>query len=126
MGLRAQYRARQRLSVRFSLYGLGALRTEADEENAFVKRARRAGFLCRKMNGDGYKGWPDQLVEGLNEHWYIEFKRPGRYKDPNAGLSANQAQIIAQLRALGKKVLVTDSAEEAWEFIHDRLDADQV
>lgn len=91
-------------------------RTEAEEEAFFVRRARAKGFLCRKMNGESYRGWPDQLVIG--EHiWFIEFKRPGKYKDPSAGLSENQAEIIKALRAKGKAVLVTDSAEEALKFI---------
>lgn len=91
---------------------------EIDVENTFKRKARAKGFLCRKMNGQGYRGWPDVLVEGQGDaHFYIEFKRPGEYKDPNDGLSANQLDIITKLRALGKKVLVTDSAEEALAFI---------
>lgn len=90
---------------------------EADVERAFLRRARAHGFICRKLNGQGYRGWPDVLVEGLRGHWYIEFKRPGKYKDPNDGLSHNQAEIIGMLRTLKKRVLVTDSAEAAFEFI---------
>ena len=93
-------------------------KTEAEEEASFVRRARAKGFLCRKMNGESYRGWPDQLVIGDGtDIWFIEFKRPGKYKDPNAGLSENQAEIIKALRAKGKAVLVTDSAEEALKFI---------
>ncbi len=93
-------------------------KTEAEEEATFVRKARAKGFLCRKMNGQGYRGWPDQLVEGqYPAHWYIEFKRPGKYKDPNHGLSENQAEIIAKLRARGVPVLVTDSVDEALKFI---------
>lgn len=90
---------------------------EKDIERAFLRIARAKGFLCRKMNGASYRGWPDVLVEHTTGHWYIEFKREGLYKDPNDGLSANQIDIITRLRALGKKVLVTDSAEEALAFI---------
>lgn len=93
-------------------------RTEAEEEAHFVRKARAKGFLCRKMNGEGYRGWPDQLIEGQGQsHWYIEFKRPGKYKDPKDGLSANQLEMVTKLRALGKQVLVTDSADEALKFI---------
>ena len=93
-------------------------RTEAEEEAIFVRKARAKGFLCRKMNGEGYRGWADQLVLGDGDaHWFIEFKRPGKYKDPHDGLSENQAKIIEALRAKGKAVLVTDSAEEALKFI---------
>lgn len=92
--------------------------TETEEENTFKRKARAKGFLIRKMNGAGYRGWPDCLVEGPNAaHFYIEFKRPGKYKNPNDGLSANQIEIIGKLRALNKAVLVTDSADEALRFI---------
>jgi Holliday junction resolvase len=94
-------------------------RLEQQVERAFIKRARDAGFLVRKMNGSGFRGWPDVLVEGKHGHWYIEFKAPGRYKNVTTGLSQHQVALITQLRALGKKVLVTDSENEAWEFIND-------
>jgi len=93
-------------------------KTEAEEEATFVRKARAKGYLCRKLNGEGFRGWPDQLViSPLGNIKFIEFKRPGRYKDPNDGLSANQAEIIAKLRANGCEVLVTDSANEALKFI---------
>lgn len=93
-------------------------KTEAEEEATFVRKARAKGFLCRKLNGEGYRGWPDQMtVSPLGNIKFIEFKRPGRYKDPNDGLSANQAEVIAKLRANGCEVLVTDSANEALKFV---------
>lgn len=93
-------------------------KTEAEEEATFVRKARAKGYMCRKMNGEGYRGWPDQLVEGIYpNHWYIEFKRPGKYKNPNDGLSVNQAKIIGELRARQIPVLVTDSADNALKFI---------
>lgn len=94
-------------------------RLEQQVERAFIKRAREAGFLVVKMNVQGRRGWPDIMVEGKHGHWYIEFKAPGRYRNVMSGLSQHQKAIITQLRALGKKVLVTDSEDEAWEFIHD-------
>lgn len=93
-------------------------KTEAEEEATFVRKARAKGYLCRKLNGEGYRGWCDQLViSPLGVIKFIEFKRPGRYKNPNDGLSANQAEIIAKLRANGCEVLVTDSANEALKFV---------
>lgn len=94
-------------------------RLEQNVERAFIKKARAAGFIVVKMNVQGRRGFPDVLVEGKCGHWYIEFKAPGRYKNVTTGLSQNQIHVINQLRALGKKVLVTDSEEAAWEFIHD-------
>ena len=93
-------------------------KTEAEEEATFVRKARARGFLCRKLNGPSYRGWPDELVvspQGVVT--FIEFKRPGKYKDPSDGLSANQAEVIAKLRANSCEVLVTDSANDALRFI---------
>ncbi len=93
-------------------------KTEAEEEATFVRKARAKGYLCRKLNGEGFRGWPDQLVispQGVVT--FIEFKRPGKYKSPSDGLSANQAETIAKLRANECEVLVTDSANEALKFI---------
>ena len=93
-------------------------KTEAEEEATFVRKARARGFLCRKLNGAGFRGWPDQLViSPLGNIRFIEFKRPGKYKDPNDGLSVNQAKVIKELRANECEVLVTDSANEALRFI---------
>ena len=93
-------------------------KTEAEEEATFVRKARAKGYLCRKLNGEGFRGWPDQLVispQGVVT--FIEFKRPGKYRDPNDGLSANQAETIAKLRANECEVLVTDSANDALKFV---------
>lgn len=93
-------------------------KTEAEEEATFVRKARAKGFLCRKLNGEGFRGWPDQLViSPLGNIRFIEFKRPGKYKNPNDGLSVNQAKIIGELRDHACEVLVTDSANEALRFI---------
>lgn len=93
-------------------------KTEAEEEATFVRKARARGFLCRKLNGPSYRGWPDELVvspQGVVT--FIEFKRPGKYKSPSDGLSANQAEIIAKLKAYNARVLVTDSADDALKFV---------
>ncbi len=93
-------------------------KTEAEEEATFVRKARAKGYLCRKLNGEGFRGWPDQLVispQGVVT--FIEFKRPGKYKSPSDGLSANQAEIIAKLKAHNARVLVTDSADDALKFV---------
>ena len=93
-------------------------KTEAEEEATFVRKARARGFLCRKLNGPSYRGWHDQMiVSPLDNIKFIEFKRPGKYKNPYEGLSANQAEVIAKLRANSCEVLVTDSASDALKFI---------
>lgn len=93
-------------------------KTEAEEEATFVRKARAKGYLCRKLNGEGFRGWPDQMtVSPQGVVTFIEFKRPGKYKSPSDGLSANQAEIIAKLKAHNARVLVTDSADDALKFV---------
>jgi len=93
-------------------------KTEAEEENTFTRKARAKGYICRKLNGQGHRGWPDQLVVSPQGRvCFIEFKRPGKYKNVMDGLSANQAEIIAKLSNNQAHVLVTDSAKEALAFI---------
>ena len=92
---------------------------ERDIEADFVKKAKQAGWLCRKLNGAGARGWPDQLVCGPSGVvCFIEFKRPGLLDN----LSGNQVRVVSELRALTQHVLVTDSAEEAYEFAKTRFD----
>lgn len=63
---------------------------------------------CRKMNGFGNRSWPDRLILLPNgKSVLIEFKRPG------GELSPGQRQEIKELRALGHRVAVCESVEEA-------------
>lgn len=93
-------------------------KTEAEEENTFTRKARAKGYICRKLNGQGHRGWPDQLV--VTPHGrvcFIEFKRPGKYKNVMDGLSANQMEILTKLKASNAHTLVTDSAKEALAYV---------
>lgn len=93
-------------------------KTEAEEEATFVRKARAKGYYVRKMNDQGHRGFPDQMaISPSGNIRFIEFKRPGKYKNPNDGLSVNQAKIIGELRDHACEVLVTDSANEALRFI---------
>lgn len=86
-------------------------RRESADERAFVAWARTQGALCRKMNGHGFKGWPDQLVAkpGVGRVLWVEFKREGEDLDPV------QRIVVGQLRAAGQKVVVVRSLAEAQE-----------
>jgi len=71
-------------------------------------------LLPLKLNLQGNTGWPDRLLLFL---WpfiaFIEFKAPGR---PLKG-DRNQNERIAELRARGYPVLITDNAHEAIAFL---------
>lgn len=87
---------------------------ESSVENPVVAYAKKKGVLVRKMNGIGFRGWPDRLFifKGGVSCW-VEFKAPGKLKN----LSANQQEIIKQLEALGQHVYVVDNKEVGKEII---------
>lgn len=90
-------------------------RLEKDIENAAIRVVKREylGTITRKMNGAGFRGWPDRLflIPGLDA-FFIEYKRPGKE------LTKLQTDIVAELRNLGQKVYVCASTEETLDAIH--------
>lgn len=51
---------------------------EKNIENAVVKYAKANDCLARKMNGLGFRSWPDRLFVGPSGLClWVEFKRPG-------------------------------------------------
>lgn len=94
---------------------------ESRIESRSVHRAKELGWLARKMNGLGYRSWPDRLfvppkriaARGGHPIW-VEFKRRGEEPTPE------QARIHADLRARGEEVHVFDDAVRFIEFIEAR------
>ncbi len=86
---------------------------ETKVETDFLKMLP-AWLLPFKLNLQGNTGWPDRMILLVFPFIaFIEFKAPGR---PLEG-ERNQPERIAELRARGYPVLVTDSAEEAFSFL---------
>lgn len=85
-----------------------ARRLEKTAEDAFVKQARAAGYLTRKMNGLGNASWPDQLVIGNGFSLFIEFKREGE------DLTELQADCHRELSRRDQCVYVARTVAEAW------------
>ncbi len=89
-------------------------RIEKDIENSAIRVVKRRypGTITRKMNGAGFRGWPDRLflVPGLDAFW-IEYKRPG------LNLTKLQIDIVAELRNLGQRVYICASTEETLDAI---------
>jgi len=90
--------------------------TEASIESSAVTKIKKLGVLSRKMNGMGFRGWPDRLflIPG-GCPVFIEFKRPG------GKLTPLQAFIIDRLRDCDYLVWVCYSAEEALNIIKTKL-----
>lgn len=87
---------------------------ESSVENPVVAYAKKKGVLVRKMNGLGFRGWPDRLFifSGGVVVW-VEFKAPGKLKN----LSSNQKEIIQTLKDLGQHVYVIDDKQTGKDII---------
>lgn len=76
-------------------------RLERDLENAAVRYSHQRGVLTRKMNGLGFRGWPDRLFLLPNERVeWVEFKLPG--EEP----TLVQLKVHRMLRKRGHRVHV--------------------
>lgn len=86
---------------------------ELQVERDFIKRLP-AWLLPFKLNLQGNTGWPDRMILFIFPFIaFIEFKSPG---SPLTG-DRNQPERIAELRARGYPVLITDSSDEAYAFL---------
>jgi hypothetical protein len=93
----------------------GAFYTNVMPEADFLKllKGHPVKFKARKMNGLGYRSWPDRWITGPHRYQQlIEFKRPriGR-------LSPGQIELFRELEEMGHLVEVFDDAKEAYAFI---------
>lgn len=92
---------------------------ESKEEADFVKALKKCGveFKVRKLNGLGYRSWPDRLVLGPERFMImIELKRKvtGR-------LSEGQKDLFEELQELGHVVYVFDDGKEAAAFVMQKF-----
>lgn len=87
-------------------------RKESTCEAAAVELVKGRGWLARKMNGLGYRDWPDRLFvppEGAPKRagaFWVEFKRAGEVPTPK------QAEMHRTLRARGEAVYVVQNMQE--------------
>ena len=78
-------------------------RIESEVESKVVDYAKSRGCMERKMNGPGYRGWPDRLFMYNGLTVWVEFKRLGE-KPTNL-----QKVLHDRLRANGFDVHVVDN-----------------
>ena len=89
--------------------------TEAKEEKDLVAALKKCKvpFKVRKLNGLGYRSWPDRLVLGPKGFMImIELKRKKLGK-----LSEGQVELFKELGDLGHTVHVFDDGKQAAEFV---------
>lgn len=89
---------------------------EKDIEARVVKYAKINGILVRKMNGNGFRGWPDRLFILPNRDvFWIEFKTP------KGSLSPSQEVVIGDLTDIRHDVYVCDDVEKGKAIIDAEL-----
>jgi len=76
---------------------------ESEVESKVVEYAKGKGCIERKMNGPGYRGWPDRLFGYNGQVVWVEFKRLGE-RPTNL-----QKVIHGKLRDNGFDVEVVDN-----------------
>ncbi len=83
-------------------------RLERGVEGAGDRYAKGIGWLSRKLNGEGYRSWPDRMYLGPRRAiFFIEYKRDGGEATPL------QLMMHELLRLAGFAVYLCDSIAEA-------------
>lgn len=93
-------------------------------EQRCVDHARDRRWLARKMNGLGFRSWPDRLfipretkaLLSQRRAIWVEFKRPGE------GPTLEQRRMHKDLRARGEVVYIVDNLRDFIKIFerHDR------
>jgi hypothetical protein len=89
---------------------------EGDIEKRFVRELKKLGCKSRKLNGTGYRDWPDRLIMvpgGIT--LFIEFKRPGEELRPS------QQELHDEAAEMGHDWQVFDSWENAIEYVRQHM-----
>lgn len=89
---------------------------EKDIEKRFVRELKKLGCKSRKLNGTGYRDWPDRLIlvpGGVT--LFIEFKIPGE------DLRPSQASLHEEAADLGHTWYTFDSWENAIECVRSHM-----
>jgi hypothetical protein len=85
---------------------------ERHVETSAVRKAKQLGLGVRKLNGQGFRSWPDRIFFGLGARvLFVEYKRPGGVPTPA------QTKVHETLRALGFEVQVDDCRTRAVDRI---------
>ena len=89
-------------------------------EDPTLRKCRKLwpGLMHRKMNGMGFRSWPDQMfmIPG-GKPFYIEFKSPGEVP------TTQQAEMIERMKGDGYDVEIHDDKDQAVEAIRARMQA---
>lgn len=85
-------------------------RLESSIEESCRQAAKDRGWESRKMNGFGFRSWPDRFFLAprgrIGRSFWVEFKKPGE------GPTPDQERFIKELRARGENVYVLDNRDD--------------
>lgn len=85
-------------------------RLEKNIERKIVKYLEGQGCVTRKLNGRGFRSWPDRLVlTPAGGHFMLEVK------NETGEVTPGQAALHRKLRALGHEVFVVRTLLEGRE-----------
>lgn len=90
---------------------------ESDIEKRFVRELKKLGCKSRKLNGTGYRDWPDRMIlvpGGIT--LFFEFKRPGE------DLRPSQQELHNEAAELGHTWYTFDSWENAIACVRQHID----
>lgn len=95
-----------------------SLKTEAALQRYLFKCAKAHGMYIRKMQASGRRGFPDCLVIGNEQPYFIELKSPAG----TGRLSELQKREIAHLRKHGQEVRVVATVTEVDRVIREIIE----
>ena len=87
---------------------------ESKVEDYLVKKCKKTGFLCIKLNSSSASGLPDRMILGYGLTIFIELKIKGKEPRPL------QKEMIKKIRQRGILCLYIDSISKI-DFLFDKL-----
>lgn len=97
-------------------------RVEQNEELEAVAWAENNGWECRKLQWQGRAGAPDRAFFGYGHIVLIEMKKPNQRNRKDGGLSKSQIQEHRKLAAVGVKVPICYTKDEAIAVLKRYMD----
>lgn len=96
-------------------------RVEANEELDVVAWAENNGWIVRKLQWVGRRSAPDRLFAGYGQLLLIEMKRKGKTPSRDGKLSEGQKEEFKRFAAVGVKVHVFYTGDDAIAFLKSRM-----
>lgn len=96
-------------------------RIEQNEELDVVAWAENNGWVVRKLQYVGRRSAPDRLFAGYGQLFLIEMKKKGQTPSKDGKLSKGQKEEFERFAAVGVKVHVFYTGEDAIAFLQGQM-----